>query len=128
MVYVSAIMKTRENGYGYLNGCDGTIAGLSGNFDDYLACQIRAAQMSMAQFPEGYHGQVIKVYSVDNTCSSVCYGTHRVPNNAIIHWSSDGKRWPSYRTQMQDLLSMYEEEKLNGLCSCYNENSRKRTY
>lgn len=98
-------------GYGYLNGRDGAVAGPAGYFDDYLAAEIRSAQMSIDDFPDEYEGKIIKIYSIDNTCNDILRTSGPLPQNTVFHWASDGKIWSVPKTQMQDLLSVYEEEK-----------------
>lgn len=88
---MTALDRTRQNGYGYLRGRDGdadetpTQGGYTNNFDTALAASIRGARQSIEHFPDEYMGKKITVYSTGNRQIDINWTTGAVPVSAVRH-------------------------------------------
>lgn len=95
---MTALARTKEHGYGYLNGRDGaadespTLGGFTNNFCTHLASVIRGARKSLSSHPEEYRGQTIVVYSTGNLCRDIDWTTGRIPHPSVIHIRIEGPR------------------------------------
>lgn len=95
---MTALSRTREHGYGYLNGRDGkadempTLGGFTNNFGTHLASVIRGARESLSSHPEEYEGEEIFVYSTGNLCRDISWTTGRIPYPSVIHIRLEGPR------------------------------------
>jgi hypothetical protein len=83
-----------DDGRGRLRGRDGEADATPtgdyvNNFGSTLAAKIREAQQGFEKYPKEYEKEVMKVFSLDNTCRNIIITYGNVPEFALVHWAAN---------------------------------------